>query len=202
MPTTKRQDAPGELELVREFVNTWDLEAGTEVLATPGDVERWLRGRDLLGSTVEVEAGGECLGHALELREALRQMALANNGAPLEPATVAALDRASERARLDLRFLPDGTATLQPQAAGCAGALGRLLVIVNRSMADGTWSRLKACPSDDCLWAFYDRSKNGLGRWCQMAECGNRAKVRAYRRRQRQPTPGRGPASASHSRWS
>jgi predicted RNA-binding Zn ribbon-like protein len=32
---------------------------------------------------------------------------------------------------------------------------------------------------------FYDRSKNRSGRWCVMAECGNRAKVRAYRERER-----------------
>jgi predicted RNA-binding Zn ribbon-like protein len=30
---------------------------------------------------------------------------------------------------------------------------------------------------------FYDNSKNHSGTWCQMAECGNRAKVRAYRAR-------------------
>jgi predicted RNA-binding Zn ribbon-like protein len=69
---------------------------------------------------------------------------------------------------------------------GIDGALGRLLAIVFRAMNDGTWERLKACPADDCEWAFYDWSKNGSGTWCDMAVCGNRAKARAYReRRQR-----------------
>jgi predicted RNA-binding Zn ribbon-like protein len=52
-------------------------------------------------------------------------------------------------------------------------------------MADGTWSRLKACRADDCLWAFYDGSRNHSAAWCSMASCGNRAKARAYRSRQR-----------------
>ncbi|MFE7121750.1 CGNR zinc finger domain-containing protein, partial [Streptomyces sp. NPDC057654] len=32
-----------------------------------------------------------------------------------------------------------------------------------------------------CQWVFYDRSPAGRGRWCSMAVCGSRAKMRAYR---------------------
>jgi len=49
---------------------------------------------------------------------------------------------------------------------------------------DGTWARVKACVADDCQWAFYDSSRNRSGRWCDMAVCGNREKVRTYRSRQ------------------
>lgn len=184
MHATKRQDAPGELELVREFINTRDLEVQTEALATPHDLERWLREREQLTETAE--SGRWSLDEALELREALRQLALANNGIPLDASVARTLSRASTRAAVALRYLPDGTSSLQPQASGVNGALGRLLIIVDRAMLAGTWPRLKTCPSQDCLWAFYDRSKNGLGRWCQMAECGNRAKVRNHRERHRE----------------
>ena len=51
-----------------------------------------------------------------------------------------------------------------------------------QSVADGTWSRLKACREDDCHWAFYDRSRNRSGQWCVMAVCGNRNKARAVPR--------------------
>ena len=44
--------------------------------------------------------------------------------------------------------------------------------------------RVKICPADDCLWAFYDESRNGSRQWCSMAVCGNRAKARAHRARQ------------------
>lgn len=51
-------------------------------------------------------------------------------------------------------------------------------------------SRLRICAADDCLLAFYDRSKNGRARWCSTAGCGNRMKTRAYRqRRDHRSTP-------------
>lgn len=51
-------------------------------------------------------------------------------------------------------------------------------------------SRLRICAAEDCMRAFYDRSKNGRARWCSTAACGNRMKTRAYRqRRSHQATP-------------
>jgi predicted RNA-binding Zn ribbon-like protein len=44
---------------------------------------------------------------------------------------------------------------------------------------------MKACRAEDCRWAFYDRSRNRSRAWCSMRECGNRAKARSYRARQR-----------------
>jgi len=49
--------------------------------------------------------------------------------------------------------------------------------------AAGVWPRLKMCGHVDCRWVFYDGSRNGRGRWCAMAACGNRAKTSAYRQR-------------------
>jgi predicted RNA-binding Zn ribbon-like protein len=43
---------------------------------------------------------------------------------------------------------------------------------------------VKICPADDCLWAFYDESRNGSRQWCSMDDCCNRAKARAHRARQ------------------
>ena len=70
-----------------------------------------------------------------------------------------------------------------PQTDGLAAGLGRILAVVHDSMTDGTWWRLKACPRDVCHWAFYDRSRNGSGKWCSMSVCGNRTNTKAYRRR-------------------
>ena len=52
-----------------------------------------------------------------------------------------------------------------------------------KAEAEGTWERLKACRNEDCRWAFYDVSKNRSGSWCDMAVCGARHKMRAYRKR-------------------
>jgi predicted RNA-binding Zn ribbon-like protein len=175
--------APGALETVRAFVNTLDVDDAIEELARPADLGRWLADHDLLGGSASVRATGDDLRHAVELREALRAHLLAHHGEPLDPAAAEVLDAAARRARLTLRFTgPDKTA-LRPAAAGVDGALGRLLAIVDDAIGDGSWQRLKVCPADDCLWAFYDASRNRSAVWCDMRVCGNRAKVRGYRER-------------------
>ena len=57
------------------------------------------------------------------------------------------------------------------------------LLAVERLQVLGAWERLKACPAEDCEWAFFDVSRNRSRTWCSMEECGNRAKTRRYRRR-------------------
>ena len=178
---TKAQEAPGELELVRSFVNTFDVESTVDDVATPAALGEWLSVRGFLGAGERVTRAEH--GRALAVREALRALLLANNGAEPDPGAAATLDEAARRARLRLRFLADGSARQEPGACGVDGALGRLLAIVAEAMSDGTWPRLKACRSDTCRWAFYDRARNHSRTWCAMAVCGNRTKARAYRRR-------------------
>lgn len=43
--------------------------------------------------------------------------------------------------------------------------------------------RIKECGSDNCNWLFYDVSKNRSRRWCEMKDCGNRAKQKRHRSR-------------------
>ncbi len=116
------------------------------------------------------------------LREELREHMFANN-ARQRSADWGALDRIVRRGRLQVRFTDDGEALLEPAAGGFDGALARLLVPVALAARDGNWRRVKACAADTCQWAFYDRSRNRSGRWCEMAVCGNRTKVRTYRAR-------------------
>jgi predicted RNA-binding Zn ribbon-like protein len=183
--------APAELDQVREFVNTLDLETDVDELADPAATATWLSGRGLLPGDAPLTDAD--VRQARSMREALRKLLLAHNGAPLDPTAVDAVNSAAKSAELVVRFDPHGHAELVPVRPGIDGALGRLLAIVYESMADGTWERLKACPAEDCEWAFYDWSKNRSGTWCDMAECGNRAKARAYRERHQR---GAGSASA------
>lgn len=46
-------------------------------------------------------------------------------------------------------------------------------------------SRVRQCPGADCGWLFLDTSKNHSRQWCDMKDCGNLAKVRRYRERQK-----------------
>jgi len=174
--------APGELELVRSFVNTWDEDDQEETLASPAALRDWLAERDLL--PVGEPASADDLRHAVELRDALRAHLRANHGEPLDPAASVTLEHAARRAQLSVRFdAAAGGARVEPLASGVDGALGRVLGRVAAAMEDGTWRRLKVCPADDCQWAFYDTSRNRSAVWCDMAVCGNRHKVREFRRR-------------------
>jgi predicted RNA-binding Zn ribbon-like protein len=172
--------APGKLELVRLFVNTADLEDGTDALSAPATLAGWLERHGLVRDVSADEAG---VAAARELREAIRGLLLENNGIRARAGSAAVLSRTAERARLALRFEVSGEARLEPAAPGVDGALGRLVAIAASAMADGTWSRLKACQADPCGWAFYDHARNRSRRWCSMAVCGNRTKARSYRRR-------------------
>ena len=60
---------------------------------------------------------------------------------------------------------------------------------MREAMLTGAWRRLKACPADDCQWAFYDRSRNRSRTWCKMDVCGNRSKVRTFRERRSPELP-------------
>ena len=167
----ERPPAPGALRLVQRFVNTVDYEHGREALHSPARLRALLVDLGLLPAGARVTAAD--LQAALELREALRSLALANNGVKTDVVLEAEL----------VAVVGAGTATLESPAGGVEGALAALVGIVYTATADGTWPRLKACRRDVCGWLFYDRSRNRSARWCQMAVCGNRTKTRAYRAR-------------------
>jgi predicted RNA-binding Zn ribbon-like protein len=177
-----RDPAPGGLALVQALVNTVDREHGPDLLDEAGGLREWLDRRALLEPGAWVSP--QQLAAARELREALRALLLANNGAPDDQDARAVLGAAAERAELKLEFAADGP-ELVPARGGVEGALGRVTAAAFAAMLDGSWPRLKACPRDVCHWAFYDRSSNASATWCSMAVCGGREKAGAYYRRRR-----------------
>ena len=185
-PEQHPKAAPGELDAIRQLVNTFDLETGEEKLGDARTLAAWLAERGLLDADAPPLSDDD-VARAHALREALRKLLLAHNGFPVDPAAVEAFNSAAAASELVVRFDSDGTAALVPARPGIDVALGRLCAIVFRAQADGTWQRLKACGDHACEWAFYDWTKNRSGTWCDMAVCGNRAKARAYRERSRRP---------------
>jgi predicted RNA-binding Zn ribbon-like protein len=172
--------APDDLALVEDFVNTWDLEGAGETFGSPAELATWLAAH---GLAEPAEAfGREDLGRAIAVREALRALLLANNEGELDPGAPATLTAAARRADLSINVDVGGRARVEPRAAGIDRVIGRLLGIVARAQADGTWDRLKACPWHTCHAAFYDHSRNRSRTWCSMSICGNRAKAQTYRR--------------------
>jgi predicted RNA-binding Zn ribbon-like protein len=151
---------------VEALVNTVDLESGSDRLDTPeGRAEFGVAERDLAD--------------VRELRESLRAVCLAHAGHPPHREVTPLgelLARAPLYVTVDER---DGSASLAP--ADGRLLLPRVAAAVAGALAEGTWLRLKACELPECHWAYYDRSPAGKGRWCSMAVCGARAKMRRYR---------------------
>jgi len=174
--------APGDLELVRGFMSLHDHVEGTRDSLPPSldTVEWWLREHDLL--TVDQKPDEADLRWAARILEALRSRVHENTGGSPDPGSIGALDRAARETELSVDF---GAKALRPEAAGVRGAVGRILAVAFLAELDGSWSRFKECSSPTCRAVFWDRSKNRSGRWCTMKDCGNRAKVRAYRERER-----------------
>src|SRR3954469_24588140 len=155
--------APEPLRQVQLFVNSVDVHNDVEWLPD------WLESRRL----------GHKRKRAVELREALRLLVLANNGEDIHESAVELVNRATEHVRVQL----DDAGTAHIVTDG--DALDDVVVIVLSAMFDGTWPRLKACRN--CHWCFYDYSPNRSATWCSMQLCGNRSKTRRYRRRERRP---------------
>jgi predicted RNA-binding Zn ribbon-like protein len=184
-----RAPASGALRLVQDFVNTVDREHGPDLLDEPAGLRDWLDHRGLApGAPVRAAE----LDRARDVREALRAVLLANNGAGEAPDARAVLDGAGRRAGLVAAFAHDPP-SLEPVAGGVDGALGTIAAAAFTAMLDGSWRRLKACPRDVCGWAFYDRSTNASATWCSMRVCGGRVKAGAYYRRRKVTSPGAAP---------
>ncbi len=201
--------APGRLELVRAFVNTRDIEAGTDELDSTAGLDRWLAAHRLAapgfaapglagqarpdlaadpqradGATM-ASAGSEAteadLTRARALREGMRAILRAHAGG--ESGETGSLDGIAAGLTARLAVSGDGRVTAVPDGTGASAGLAAILIAAAEAATLGTWSRLKVCGADDCQWAFYDRSPTRSGHWCSMAVCGSRAKSRAYRRR-------------------
>ena len=175
----ERLAAPGDLELVRDFVNTLDILPGTEGFEGPAGLALWLADHRLVALLPVLT--DKDLAHAKKLREALRAFLLANAGLPLDPGAAAAFDDAAGHARLRARADEEGWLELLPaDEDGLGHAIGRLVSIVFAAQQDGTWSRLKVCA--ECRWALYDHTKNHSAAWCG-SQCGARVRSRRYRQR-------------------
>ncbi len=177
-----RTAAEPEAELLVAFVNTLDLETGADALAAPEALSAWVAANFAELGEPRIDPGGHA--EVLALRESLRALLRANNGGEASEDELRALREATARSGYRAT-LAGGQLGLEPTGSGLEPLQARLLLAVERLQASGAWPRLKACPAEDCEWAFFDTSRNHSRTWCSMEECGNREKTRRYRARQR-----------------
>ena len=175
---------PGPLRRVQALINTIDRESGRDRLADGADARPWLVANDLLGGSAALTSGD--LATIVEVREALRAMLVHNAGGPAPTgADLAPLREIAGGAALRTTLDDDGNVRVEPAGESAPARLMGVLLAVKDAQADGTWGHLKACANEECRWAFYDRSRNHGGTWCEMATCGNKLKNREFRARKR-----------------
>lgn len=181
----EKKPAPMPLLVVQGFVNTLDLEEGTDVMADADAAREWLIDAGLLGQAAS--ASPSELSRAREVRESLRWLlAHDNESREVREERLAPLRRLAETHRARLTLDHGGAIGLEnARHQDLDDGLFELLLIVRRAQEDGSWARLKVCTNPDCQWAFFDRSRNQQGSWCDMALCGNRLKNRELRARRR-----------------
>jgi predicted RNA-binding Zn ribbon-like protein len=176
-----RPKAPGRLELLQRFINSYnhDFPQDWDRIGTPEKAQAWLRQKRLIG--LEDPVTDADVARLRQLREAIRALAIANHGARPKAAAIEVICAISVVARLSVALDDAGRTALEPAPSGVDGAMATLLGILHEAQLTGDWSRMKGCRQ--CEYAFYDRSKNRSGAWCDMSICGNRTKNRAYYRR-------------------
>ena len=172
-------DSLTRLNLVRDFVNTLDLETGVDAIGTPQQLASWLSDNGLVDDLVQPSKAEH--GDALAVREAIRELLLEHNGCECNTtAASATLEEAGRKAKLAVRFV-GGLPTLAPECEDTRGGIGRIVAAVAELATTSEWQRLKACRDDHCRVAFYDKSRNRSRAWCSMEVCGNREKARTFR---------------------
>ena len=185
-------------QLALDFLNTCPVQNGEpqELLSDVNALLRWFRAAELLSAgeftTLQKQWGNSrrvrrTLEETLGLREELRKAVLAwEAGGKLHRATIERLNSllaahpmleriidTDNSPRIDLSFEAREPEDLLAPLAHSAAKL----------FTEADRSRVRRC--GQCVLHFLDTSKKGTRRWCSMQLCGNRLKVAAYARRQR-----------------
>ena len=188
------------LDEALDFLNTKELVSGSLVdhLETPGHAFDWLAARQLvhaelldrerLRATEDPETGARALARVRRVRDALRELTAAVvERRKAAPGALAEVNRAI-RARevIELEATDDGVRVGHRHVGDPVDdALARLAEPIVHEISGGRPERLRICDNDTCRWVFYDTSRTGRRRWCDMSTCGNQAKAARHRARKR-----------------
>jgi predicted RNA-binding Zn ribbon-like protein len=200
-----------DIEIAFDFLNTKELDSGALVdrFETPADAFDWLSEHHVVHEELleperrraagDPDAAEKALGRVRRVRDALREVSQAIvERRQAGPHALSEVNRAL-RARETIQLEPsaDGVHVGHRHVGDpIDDALARLAEPIVREISGGRPERLRVCDSDTCRWVFYDSSPTGRRRWCNMATCGNQAKARRHRARQK---AGGQEASESHA---
>lgn len=143
----------------------------------------------------ERPAAAEALCQAITLREAIYRLFVAlTRGRTWDEDDLATINHylAERNTHAALVAVGEGFAyQLAPDETDLAMPHWLIAESASELLVSGDWWRVRECPGYDCGWLFLDQTKNGNRRWCDSADCGNRARVRAHQRRRRERIPNR-----------
>ncbi|WP_349409941.1 CGNR zinc finger domain-containing protein [Pseudalkalibacillus sp. SCS-8] len=176
MSGKEKQIAFGDLEIVRQFLNTWsipnDTRVATEHLKSLKDVEAFIK-RYFTKENVQVDP----LETTIQFRNDLRHL--------LDQNDEYILNKWINQYPIGVRIKEEEDGLVLEHIAPKT-ICGQLLKIVVEAVDRDRWKRLKACP--DCQYVFYDHTKNQGRVWCGMyaygakgRACGTIAKVKRHR---------------------
>jgi predicted RNA-binding Zn ribbon-like protein len=184
-----------------EFTNTVSNHASTqpgETLFKYQDLISWVKRVGLLGgeqagrlmteATTQTDEAAAVLAKSLELREALYRIFVAHTKGRVPPKEDLAvlnsvLGRLTNGAQVvhqagkfEWQWKVDENALAAPLANIALSAVDL--------MTSENYKWVGQCADEDgCGWFFVDTSKNHSRRWCDINDCGNRAKQRRYQKR-------------------
>jgi predicted RNA-binding Zn ribbon-like protein len=186
------------LETAFDFLNTLELENGAlvERLGTLDTAVTWLVDAGVASDGTAITAFATssadreaALRRLITTRTALRDVAhsVAHEEAPRR-AAIDEVNRAlASRERIELVAADDGVRLGHSHVGDpIDDVLARIAEPIVREIGNGHDDRIRICANDTCRWIFYDESRAGRRRWCDMASCGNRAKAQRHRARQKE----------------
>ncbi len=196
-----------ELETALDFINTLEycstrtheeFGGAHEGFRTPADASAWLAQRELVhGDGVPNAGDQQALARVREVRAAFRELidAAAAGRAPSVDAIEVVNGLLASRQVPALEVTDDGVRLSHRHLAPALDeALAGLAEPIVEKMASDSIDRFRVCANDQCRYAFYDESRAGRRRWCDMSSCGNRAKAARHRARSKTEDEGQAPA--------
>jgi predicted RNA-binding Zn ribbon-like protein len=165
------------------FVGTLKHRNGSreELLTEPKSLSDWAVEGGLVDNTIPVAA--DDLAAAIEVREAIYRTVMARLGKRRpQLADIELLNQWACQPQLTPRLLRSGAVRREGTASQLLASLAADLLDL---LAGTDIENVKQCAHPDCTRLYLDASRGKNRHWCGMGTCGNRAKVQAFRERQR-----------------
>jgi predicted RNA-binding Zn ribbon-like protein len=180
------------LDLVNTLVHHFDPGGPYDLLESPLMVLDWYEAVELIDPAARVSLHSRAktmLSSARDVRthlDTLYRSVIANKfGRPLDEAIAglnAFLARGCERVTLRRERI-EFHREIHLDIAGFGDPVIRVVHCAAKRLAHLEPNRLRECANPDCDLIFYDETRNGQRRWCDMATCGNRLKQARHRTR-------------------